>query len=516
MPHKPGRTFPRHLHLVAVCAAAALAVSACSLGGGSNKSASTDQNAITVDLPNYPATFDPGLQYDTSSYTVYRNIFDQLLRRDPTSHEVVPGVADSWKQTDPTTWTFTIHNGIKFSNGEALTADDVAFSINRILDKNFNSPQFANFSTISSATASGNTLTVATHTASPTLLSYLTTLSVVPKDYVGKVGNDSFNAKPIGSGPYLLASQTAGSTAVLTANPHYWKAKPQVGKVTFRAVPNVATRVADLKSGRADLVTGLTPDTAKELSGDNKTQVLSSPTERVAYLAFNTMGDTPTKNVKVRQAIAYAIDYNSIISNLLGGFGKPVKTVLTPLSFGYPDNVAGYSYDPDKAKALLAASGVKSPELVFPSSPSYNPQLIQAIQANLEAVGFKVSISNTDQATYLKKVQSPKHDWGSVRFGRWSCSCLDADGTIYPLFHTGTIWSSFTDQTFDTAVEQARGTTDEAARTAAYTQAFDVIQAQVPGIGLYQDYAIYGAAADITWQPDAQENFFVADVRLGG
>lgn len=515
MPHKPGRTTTRYLQAVAVTAVAGL-VASCSLGGDADNSATTEQSAITVDLPNYPATFDPGLQYDTSSYTVYRNIFDQLVRRDPTSHEVVPWVADSWSQSDATTWTFRIHDGIKFSNGEALGADDVAFSINRILDKSFNSPQFANFSTIASASASGNSLAIETKTPSPTLLSYLTTLSVVPKDYVDKVGNDGFNAKPIGSGPYVLKSATSGSSADLVANQHYWKGKPSVSKVTFRAVPNVATRVADLKSGRADLVTGLTPDTATQLAGDNKTKVLSTPTERVGYLAFNALGDTPTKNVKVRQAIAYAIDYQSIIKNLLGGYGKAVKTVLTPLSFGYPTDVAGYSYDPDKAKALLAASGVKSPELVFPSSPSYNPQLIQAIQANLEAVGFKVTISNTDQATYLKKVQNPKHDWGSVRFGRWSCSCLDADGTIYPLFHTGTIWSSFSDPTFDASVEKARATTDETTRTSEYATAFGVIQNQVPGIGLYQDYAIYGAASDVNWKPDAQENFFVADVRLGG
>lgn len=498
---------------------AGMSLAGCSLGTSSKTTGGTSgggkNTALTVDLPGYPATFDPGLQYDTSSYTVYRNIFDQLLTRDPSSHKVAPGIADSWRQTGPTTWTFAIHPGITFSNGEQLTAADAAFSIDRILDKSFNSPQFANFSAISKASGTGQTLTITTKKPSPTLLSYLTTLSVVPKDYVTKVGDQAFDAKPVGSGPYTLASATGGSQVVLKANPHYWKGAPQVTQVTFRAVPNTATRVADLQSGRADIVTQLTPDNATSLKSDARLQVLATPTERVDYLALNALGAAPTKNAKVRQAVAYAIDYNSIIKNLQRGYGNPVKAVLTPLSFGYPANVAGYQYDPAKAKQLLAASGAKDKTLVFPTSPAYNPQLIQAIQANLQAVGFTVKISNSDQATYLKNVQSPKHDWGAVRFGRWSCSCLDADGTIYPLFHTGTVWSSYSNPAFDKAVETARTTTNAAQRKAAYAQAFTILQRDVPGIGLYQDYAIYGAAKRVSWQPDPQENFFVADVHLG-
>lgn len=510
----------RHVARIVLAAAAGLTLAACSLssgsGGDGGDGGGSAKHSLTVDLPNYPASLDPGLQYDSSSYTVYRNIFDQLVRRDPKSQKVVPWVADSWKQVDATTWSFRIHDGITFSNGEKLTAEDAAFSINRILKKSFNSPQYANFSAISKAGADGDRLIVKTKAPSPTLLSYLTTLSIVPKDYVTKVGNDTFNTKPVGSGAYQLASATSGSSIELKANPKYWKGKPDVSRVTFRAVPNVATRVADLKSGRADIVTQLTPDDAVDIKNGGQAKVLSTPTERVAYLALNAEGDAPTKDVRIRRAIAHAIDYSSIIKNLRRGYAKPVKTVLTPLAFGYPDNVPGYDYDPAKAKRLLRAAGGGSPTLVFPTSPSYDPQFTQAIQANLQKVGFKVKLANSDQATFLKKVQSPKHDWGALRFGRWSCSCLDADGVIYPLFHTGSVWSSFSDPAFDKAVEAARTTTDKAKRKAEYGKAFQIIQDQVPGIGLYQDYAIYGAAKNISWQPDAQENFFVTDVRFTG
>lgn len=501
----------------ALVGAVAFALAGCSLSSSGDSDDGAGQASLTVDIPNYPASLDPGLQYDSASYTVYRNIFDQLVRRDPKTQEVVPWVAESWKRVDATTWSFKINDGITFSNGEKLTADDAAFSINRILDESFNSPQFANFSTISKATAkSDGELVVETAEPSPTLLSYLTTLSVVPKDYVNEVGDEKFNTDPIGSGAYTVASATSGSSIEMKANGKYWKGKPKIGKVTFRAVPNVATRVADLKSGRADIVTQLTPDDAVDLKSGGQAKVLSVPTERVSYLALNALGDAPTKNVKVRQAIAHAINYDSIIKNLRHGYAKPVKTVLTPLSFGYPEDVAGYDYDPAEAKRLLKEAGVGKPTLVFPTSPSYDPQLTQAIQADLQKAGFKVKLENSDQATFLKKVQSPKRDWGSLRFGRWSCSCLDADGVIYPLFRTDNVWSSFSDPEFDKAVDAARSTTDEAERQAGYDKAFDVMQREVPGIGLYQDYAIYGAAKNVQWQPDAQENFFVTDVELNG
>jgi oligopeptide/dipeptide ABC transporter ATP-binding protein len=102
---------------------------------------------------------------------------------------------------------------------------------------------------------------------------------------------------------------------------------------------------------------------------------------------------------------------------------------------------------------------VRGATVVMATSPSFNPQIVQAIQADLAAVGLEVEIHNTDQATHLKKVQAPAHDWGAVRFGRWSCSCLAADGVVYPLFHTGGIWSSYSNPAFDKLVEQARTVT---------------------------------------------------------
>jgi|GEM_PF-710995 len=516
------RRFLRSLPAAAIAAATALILSGCTFGapasnaGGASSTPATGATSIAIDISNYPSTLDPGLQYDSSTYSVYRNIYDQLLRRDPKTQQPTAWIATKWSNPTPTTWDFTIRSGVTFSDGSPLTAEDVAFSISRIIDPKFSSPQFANFSAISAATASSPTeLTITTAAPSPTLLSYLTTLSIVPKAYVEKVGNAGLNTNPIGSGPYEVASATSGSQITLKANPGFWGTKPSIPEVVFRAVPDASSRVADLQSGQAQLALDLTSDQATQLKSASGVQVLSAPTERVAYLALNVLGDTPTKNEDIRKAIALGIDYDSIIKNLLGGYAKPVGTVLTPLSLGYPDKLAANKYDPAAAKKLVQESGIANPTLVFPSSPSYNPQLIQAIQSDLQKIGITVTIKNTDQATYLKSVQSPSHDWGSIRFGLWSCSCLDADGVLLPLFKTGSIWASYSNPDFDAAVTSARKSLDATERKKDYATAIGILNKDVAGIGLYQVSAVYGASSKLTWKPDAVQSLYVDQMKLG-
>ncbi|MCI2416941.1 ABC transporter substrate-binding protein [Saccharopolyspora sp. K220] len=497
--------------LILLIATLCLGTAAC---GIEPATASRGPGTVVIDTANYPSTLDPGKQYDTDTYSVYRNIFDQLLRRDSRTNAVVPWLATAWRQTDPVTWRFTMRQGVTFSDGSPLTANDAAFSINRILDKKFGSQQYANFSVISQASADGADLVVRTSVPSPTLLSYLTTLSVVPQAYVQRVGDKKFAVAPIGSGPFVLQSATAGSEVVLQANPRWWGPPTQIRTAVFRAVPNMASRVADLQSRKADLATTLTPDAADQIRRDPKLAILSTPTERVAYVAFNAIGGGPTNDPRVRKAIAEAIDYDALIHNLQRGYAQPINSMATPLAFGYDTSLPNNKHDPEDAKRLLREAGAVGAKLVMATSPSFDPQVVQAIQADLAAVGLQVEIQNSDQATYLKKVQDPAHNWGSVRFGRWSCSCLDSDGVIYPLFHTGEIWSSYSNPEFDGLVEQAREVTDPQHRMALYRAAFELLNRDLPGIGLFQSYAIYGANSRLQWTPDASESLFLDQMKV--
>jgi peptide/nickel transport system substrate-binding protein len=470
------------------------------------------KDTLTVDLPGDVAAMDPQLQWDTESYSVYRNIFDNLVTRD-VSGKIVPQVATAWHYTDDTTIVFDLRADIVFQDGAPLTPDDVVFSVRRITNPAFKSPQLSQFDQITSAEITGPAqVTLHIKTPYPVLMAQLVKLSIVPKAYVDKVGDQKFNREPMGSGPYRLRTWQRGVQSVLDGVDSYWRGKPPFRTVTFRAVPDGPTRIADLRTGRADITRGLSPDDAESVKSDKSLELLPVATERVAYLFINTLA-TPTKDKRVRQAIAMAIDRGTIISALQQGYARPVNIVLTPADFGYVADVPGWPYDPARARALIKEAGAEGAVLSFITSPSYDRRLNEAVQQMLGDVGLKVEISVTDQPTFLHRRQGTPEDAGALSQGRWSCACQDADGVIFPLFRSGSIWSKMNNAAFDAEVDAARTTLDPPKRLEHYRSAFQILREEVPGIGLFQDYAIYLARKELKWTPTANEAFFIMDMK---
>jgi len=490
---------------------AILLVAALGTASLTGPAAAQTRDLLTVDLPNDAATLDPHLQWDTDSYTVYRNIFDNLVTRDA-SGTIVPQIATAWTYVSDTVIDLTIRQGVTFHDGTPLTPDDVVFSIRRIIDPALRSPQLSQFDQIASADATGpSTVRMVTKSPYPALFAQLVKLSIVPKAYVEKVGAQKFNLEPVGSGPFRLKQWQKGIAATLEVNDAYWRGKPPFRTVVFRVVPDVATRVADLQTGKADIVRGLSPDEALTVKKDAKLQVLAVPTERIGYMFLNTQAG-PTQDVRVRRAVAHAIDRTAIIEALLQGYGKAVDVVLTPANFGYVDDVKGWPHDPAKAKALIAEAGAAGQTLTFLTSPAYDRRVVEALQQMIQDVGLKVEIQTMDQPTFLRRRQGRPDEAGSLSLGRWSCACQDADGVIFPLFRSGSIWAKYANPAFDKEVDAARAILDPKQRLVHYRKAFEILRDEVPGIGLYQDFAIYAARKEITWTPTANEAFFLFDM----
>jgi len=236
------------------------------------------------------------------------------------------------------------------------------------------------------------------------------------------------------------------------------------------------------------------------------------PTERTGYLFVNALHG-PTKDVRVRRAIAHAINRPLILDALFAGYGRPVNILLTPANFGYVEGFKGYPHDPARARQLLKEAGAEGAEISFYTSPAYDQRLVQALQQMIQEVGLKVTISTTDQPTFLKRRQGKPEEAGSLSVGRWSCACQDADGVIFPLFHSQSLWAKYANPAFDEAVTRARQTLKEDERLKHYREAFTILEQDVPGIGLYQDFAIYGARRELQWKPTANEAFFVMEMR---
>jgi peptide/nickel transport system substrate-binding protein len=469
------------------------------------------REVLTIDAPNDAATLDPHLQWDTDSYGVYRNIFDNLLTRD-VSGKIVPQIATAWRNIDDTHVEFDLRTDVKFHDGTPLTADDVAFSAKRITNPELRSSALSQFDQIIEAKANGPRKVVLTAKSPyPVLLAQLVKLSIVPKAYVERVGDQEFNLRPIGSGPYKLREWQKGVQVTVDANDTYWHGKPPFRTVVFRAVPDVSTRIADLKTSRADLIRLLPPDEAIALRNNPSINVLTVPTERVGYMFINAQAG-PTADLRVRQAIAYAVDKQGLIDALLQGLGKPVNSIGAEPIFGYQPEIPGYGYDPVKARALVKEAKADGAELTFLTSPAYDRRMVEAIQQMVNDVGLKVNVVALDHATFLRRRQGTPAAAGNLAIGVWSCACQDADGIIFPLFRTGSTWAKYSNPAFDAAVDAARSTLDAAKRNAEYKKAYEILRQDVPGLGLYQSFATYAARKELQWQPTPNESLFIMDM----
>ena len=476
--------------------------------------ARADQANFVVDLASDPASLDPHVQWDPDSYIVYRNIFDNLVTRDA-SGTIVPQVATAWRYEDDTHIVFTIRDDITFQDGTKLTPDDVVFSIKRITDPAFKSPQLSQFDQIVGADVIGShEIRVTTKTTYPVLLAQLTKLSIVPKAYVQKIGDQAFNQQPMGSGPYKFVSRAQGVRVALAANPDYWRGKPPFPHVEMHPVPDESTRIADVRTARADIARILSTDDADQLRGDAALSLLWTPTERVyddraerARTARQRTGGCGRRSRMRSTAIR-------IIEALLKNYAKPVNVPLTPASFGLFGDIPAYGYDPARAKALLKEAGVATGTKVsFLTAPVFDQRIVQAVQQMLNDVGLQAELKTVDTPTYLRLRQGRPDEAGDVSYFRWSCGCQDADGTLFPLFHSSSQWAKYRNPAVDAALERGRNTLDEAQRQADYRKALTAIHEDVPVVPLFQDVVMYVARKQVEFHPTASESFFLFDMR---
>ena len=468
---------------------------------------------IVIDLSGEPASLDPHVQWNPSSYYVYRNIFDNLFTRD-NEGKIVGQVAETWEQTTDTTLKLTIREGIFFHDEEPLKPSDVVFSIKRIIDPEFGSPQLGQFNKIVDAVAEENTVIIFTADPYPSLLAQLVKLSIVPEHIISKVGDSKFNDAPIGSGPYAFLEWDRGNMVKLIRNEDYWGDVGPFLRATFRSVPDVATRVADLRAGTADLVVSIDADFAQEINSGGTGKILSALSERVGYLGLN-LEKPPFNNLEMRRAASMAIDRQGIIEGLLQAGEVPIAQMLTPLHFGFDATVPPFEFDVARARAIVSANqALASSPATLATSPVFDQRIVQAIQQMLNDVGFNIAISMSDMPRYLEIVTSPSNRNSELSFGRWSCACQDADGVVYPLLHSSSNWSRVKSTHLDDLLEAARSSLDPVVRQEAYDQVHQIVREEYLMLPLYQATVLYGAAVDLNFVPTANESMFLNRMRI--
>ena len=313
-------------------------------------------------------TLDPAMYRDRDTETVLRNMFDGLVTR-TWDGKVVPEIAESWTTPSDDVYIFKIRKDVKFHNGETLDANDVLFTFERILEDGAiagqSSPRKGLLGPLETVEKIDQyTVKFTLANPFPIFPQALVHFQIVPKDYIEKVGDNEFAAKPIGAGPFKFKEGRLDDQIVMERFDEYYGGSreiPPMGaapakRAIFRMMPEATVRVAALKAGEVHIIQQLTPDLAKTLATDKNIQVKSVDGTRVYCVELNCQ-KPPFDDVRVRRAINYAVDWDAILTSIYGGNGVRLACAFLPSGFGFDPDLAPYPYDPGKAKALLREAG---------------------------------------------------------------------------------------------------------------------------------------------------------------
>ena len=466
-----------------------------------------DAQQVTVALGSEPTTLDPQLREDGGERAVNDNIYETLMARTPKG-DLVPGLALSTpKLMDPQTWEVKLRPGIKFHNGEPFNADAVVFSVKRIIDPKFNSEQISFFETIKDAKKVDDlTVKIITDGPDPILLSRLYWMKMVPPGYAK---NAKFAEAPIGTGPYKFVQWKRGQTITLQINDDYWDKAPTIGKVIYRFVEEPGTRLAGMMAGEFDVITNLLPEFTQQVPQAIHILGLEHP-----ILILNADGG-PTKDVRVRQALNYAVDKEALAEGLFEGFAQVAQgQLLSPSFFGFNKNVGPYPYDPEKAKALLKEAGAvgSTVELIGTAGRWLKDrEVVEAVAAYWDAVGIKSRVRIFEFNEYLNRLFDRKTR-GDAIFVVSSNELLDADKSFSAYYRAGGIGSSNSDKQLAALIENARSETDVAKRSSMYHQAVKRAHDQAYFVWLLNIEDIYGVSARIDWPARVDAKILVKEM----
>ncbi|MCM3171842.1 MULTISPECIES: ABC transporter substrate-binding protein [Paenibacillus] len=505
------------LTLLAVFAAGCSTTSKSGAGEEATGEGQDQKLEITIARAFDVNGLDPG--FLTENAQVVDNIFDTLVKRDA-EEKLVPGLATSWSQIDDTTWQFKLREGVTFTNGEAFNADAVKYSLDRVLDPANNAPTASYVSTIQEVNVvdeyTVNVVTKKPDPLVPTRFNRYPT-EIVPPKYAEEVGQEQFAQKPIGTGPYQFVSWDKGSNVVLEANPNYWGGEPDVKKVTFRSIPEASTRVSALLNGEVDLITAVSPEDREKIESSSTARL--STVERAGntvYVGFKT-DVKPFDDPKVRQALNYAIDVKSIVDKVLQGAAVQTNSLIGPKDFGYAGEPEGYSYDPEKAKQLLAEAGYPNGFSATLDTVSWyikNTDVAQVIAEQLKAVGVNIKVNNVESSVYRTLVPAGKQSDMYV-LGWSSTNTLDADAAIYAILRSGESYSTYANKDVDAKLDEARSVTDEAKRKQLYQEIQDEVLKDAPRIFLYQENQYYGVSDRLKWDGRVDGSIPVSTISAG-
>lgn len=516
----PWRARTRRTALLAAVAAALLAVPGASLAGASAHAAAA--NTVIVAQSVDPTTMDPQNQRETTTFNVLVHFYDPLIERDPQNPKKFVGVlAVKWHQLTPTAYRFVLRKGVKFSDGSAFNATTVKYNIDRIMGTlpGEASPPLSAFQykSISGVhVINSTTVDIGTKSPDPLLLARLTALLMIPTGAVDKSAT-ALAAQPDGTGPYTLVTWDRNNQVVMKAKPGYFLGAPKIQNVIFKDMPDDASRLAALQSGAVDVISNLPPDNAPQVRSSGVATVKSVPSARVTSVWLDTLDVPQLKSAKVRQALNYAVDVNTIIKKVMSGYALRTATIVPPYFAGYSASIKPYPYNPTKAKLLLKQAGLAGgfPITLMVPSGRYllGEQIAQAVSGYLNAVGVKTSVDVVDFGVFAKDTQTRQIP--SAFFAGWGENFFNPIDEAQVAIQCGTSgFSWYCNKNVDKLINAAATTLNQKKQDAIIVKFQKAILADPPFIYLFAYKDLYGVSNRLNWKPRTDETIDMYEASL--
>ncbi|MGZ0804018.1 ABC transporter substrate-binding protein [Kluyvera ascorbata] len=479
-----------------------------------------------------PESFNPQIASSGPSFVASSQVlYNRLINFDPVKNTPVPSLATDWTiSPDGLTYTFTLRQGVKFNSNKFFkptrdfNADDVIFSVMRQKDVNHpyhkvSQGNYEYFSDVGLDKLIKEVKKVDDYHVQFVLsepnaafladwgMDFASILSAEYADQMMKKGTpENVDNWPIGTGPYVLQQYKVDSQIRYLANPNYWDGAVPTKHLIFSITPNVETRLAKLQTNECQIIPAPSPVQFDVIKGNKDLTLHAVEALNVGYLAFNTE-KKPFDNVLVRQALNYATDKQAIVNAVFMGSGTVAKSPIPPNMMGYSKDLKDYSYDPEKAKALLKQAGLeKGAEVTLWSMPvqrPYNPnsrRIAEMIQNDWAKVGIKAKIVSYEWGEYLTGIRKGEHD--SALYG-WMSDNGDPDNFANTLLgcdsiKTGSNAARWCNKEYDGLVKKALVVSDPAKRAALYDQAQEIFYQQAPWIALANGKTFYATRSNIT------------------
>jgi peptide/nickel transport system substrate-binding protein len=441
-------------------------------------------------IESSPTNLDPRVGTDAQSERIGKLLFDALVHRDE-HFNIQPWLAERWEIPDPLTYIFHLRRGVQFHNGQALTSRDVKWTLDSIISGKIRTAKASSYRFVDRIEAPEDyTLIIRLKEPYASLLWNLSdgALGIIPAN-----SPDDFNQHPIGSGPFKFVSADIDRQVTIERNTQYWNTHAKLERVRFMVVPDTTTRALELRKGSADAaINALTGDMVVTLAKDQSLVVERSPGTIYAYMALNTR-DPILRDVRVRQALAYAINRQPLIHYLMRDMAREAKSILPPQHWAYNANVATYEHDPAKARELLDQAGYRVRDgvrfhLTMKTSTDETTRLLAAVlQQQLRDVGIVLDIRTFEFATFYADVVKGAYQLHSLR---WIGGNEDPD-IFEHVFDTASFPPKRANRTYysnpsvDALIAKGRQTVDPLARKQVYSELQRIVANDVPYINLW-------------------------------